>query len=259
MSTIDLDGQKTRGVSSKDKQLPPRSSTVEVVGPAGAGKSTLLRALTQEDATVVPAIPIPKKVLIPILIRDAFTFFPTYVRHFRHSRWFTLGEMRAIAYLTGWQHALNHNRWQNDAIVVLDHGPIFRLALLREFGPEFTRSDSFQEWWEGMLRYWAVTLGLVIWLDAPNEILFQRINSRTEKHVVKGQSEEIVYRFFERYRSVYQEIIGTMNTAYGLKLIRVNTEDTCIDVTVAKIKPELLSMLEERRPADLGIKKPEKS
>ena len=85
----------------------------------------------------------------------------------------------------GWHQVLKRRLSGNDSITVLDQGPIYRLVFMREFGPEFTNSNVYTRWRNSMLNQWAATLHIVIWLDAPDAVLFQRINSRTEEHRVK--------------------------------------------------------------------------
>jgi shikimate kinase len=207
----------------------------EVIGPAGAGKSTLLRALSQREKRILPDIRLPKRVSIPILIRDTTTFLPTFLRYYRHSRWFTWRETRSMVYLSGWHQVLKHRAPRNDSVTVLDQGPIFRLALLREFGPELTHGDVYIKWWNNMLNQWAATLQLVIWLDAPDAVLFQRVNSRTELHRVKGQPEQDAYQYFGRYRTSYQQVIERMKAIQGPRLLCVNTHQTPVDRIVDRV------------------------
>jgi len=217
------------------EHLAPRPLVAEVIGPAGAGKSTLLRALSQREKRIVPGIHLPKRVSIPILIRDTMAFSPTFLRSYRHSRWFTWRETRSMVYLRGWHQVLKHYVPGNDSVTVLDQGPIFRLALLREFGPEFTNSDVYTRWWNDMLNQWAATLHLVIWLDAPDAVLLQRLNSRTELHRVKGQPKQDAYQFFGRYRTSYQQVIERMEAIHDPRLLRVNTHHTPVDRIVDRV------------------------
>ena len=213
----------------------PRRLVAEIVGPAGVGKTTLLRELTKRETTIVPGIRFPKRAFIPILIRDTITFSPTFLRHYRHSRLFTWSEARSMVYLRGWRQVLERRAPDKDSVTVLDHGPIYRLALLREFGPEFTNSDVYTRWWSSMLDQWAAVLRLVIWLDAPDTVLLQRVNARSELHRVKRQPEQDAYRFFGRYRSSYQQVIRGMTATHGPRLLRVDTHQTPIDETVDRV------------------------
>ena len=217
------------------EHLAPRPLVAEVIGPAGAGKTTLLRALSQREKRIVPGIRLPKRVSIPVLIRDTITFSPTFLRHYRHSRWFAWGETRSMVYVRGWHQVLKHYVRGNDSVTVLDQGPIYRLALLREFGPEFTNSDVYNNWWNSMPNQWAATLHLVIWLDAPDAVLFQRLNSRTEEHRIKGQPEQDAYRFFGRYRTSYQQVIERMKASDGPRLLSVDTHQTPVDEIVDRV------------------------
>lgn len=134
-----------------------------------------------------------------------------------------------MVYLRGWHQVLKGLAPDNDSVTVFDHGPIHRLMLLREFGPEFTKSDVYIKWWNNMLNQWAATLHLVIWLDAPDAVLLQRLNSRTELHRVKGQPEQYAYQFFTRYRASYQRVIERMKASDGPRLLCVNAHQTPAD------------------------------
>ena len=49
---------------------------------------------------------------------------------------------------------------------------------------------------------------MVIWLDAPDEILLDRIRNRQQEHIVKTQPATIGYEFLDRYRAEYEFILS---------------------------------------------------
>lgn len=220
-----------------------RPIVTEVVGPAGAGKTTLLQTLSKRDGRILPGLTLPKTTFIPTLVNNSLVFAPSFLRHYRHDRWFTLGEMRSMAYLTGWQQVLRRRPPSGDMVTVLDHGPIFRLAMLREFGPEITESQTYASWENTILNEWAATLHLVVWLDAPDSTLLERVNSRDLKHRMKERPEQEVYEFLARYRRAYEQIIAAM-TADGPTVLRVNSHRQSVD----EIADSVLNTLKLHRP-----------
>lgn len=140
-----------------------------------------------------------------------------------------------MVYLEGWQRMLQSGARNDSRITVLDHGPIYRLCALREFGPELTQSEVYASWWNDMLVRWGVILDLVVWLDAPDPILLERINARAEAHSVKGKSEGEAFRFFARYRAGYQHVVDRMTAIGGPRLIRFDTQETSLEAAVNEV------------------------
>lgn len=197
---------------------------VELVGPAGVGKTTLVQALQQHHRAISTTIPLREVEYIPFLLRDVWGFLPTYWRHYRHTRWFTWSETRSMIYLKAWLQALARPDGNDASVILLDHGPIFRLAMLREFGPALINSNGYRRWWSEVLQQWAKTMDLIVWLDAPDETLLARIEQRQRWHVVKGQSVEVGYEFLRRYRGAYAHIITQMTPSTHGQLLCLNTE-----------------------------------
>jgi shikimate kinase len=176
---------------------------VEIVGPAGAGKTTLLRALQERQGGIISELLLSRRLCTRILASDTVRWLRPFVSRPNRGRWFTWREIRSMIYLQGWHQSLLE-RNLSDVVVIFDHGPIYRLALLREFGPNLTRSARFHGWWDMEVRQWASMLNLVIWLDAPNAILLQRINGRADNHRMKGRPKAEICDFLGRYRASYE-------------------------------------------------------
>src|SRR3990172_11041687 len=108
---------------------------VELVGLAGTGKTTLARALVQRDEKilVIPDLGLRKKEHIPIFVRHVPSLLPLFLRRCRSSRWFTWDEIKAMVYLKAWPRVLTQQAWNNGTVILLDHGPVFKLATLLAF------------------------------------------------------------------------------------------------------------------------------
>lgn len=210
---------------------------VELVGLAGAGKTTLSRALSRQDEKIRVAADLKLRKLahIPVFVGHVPFLLSLFLRRCRSSRWFTWDEIKALVYLKAWPRVLRQQASNNGIIVLLDHGPVFKLATLLAFGPDKLRSDELEKWWNNILKQWASTLDMIIWLDAPDKNLVERINSRSQQHAVKGKSEQEACRFLAIYRTSYQEILAKLKAYEGPTLLQFDTSQESIEKTVDKV------------------------
>ncbi len=221
---------------------------VEVMGPAGSGKSTLSRALSQRDDSIAPDIDVrlSKFDKIPFVISDILRLMPTYLRRYRHSRWFNRRETRSMAYLQAGLHLLGQETQGDDTVTVLDHGPIYRLAFLREFGPEITTSHLYRRWWANLLKQWSARIDIVVSLDAPDVVLLERIRARDSWHAVKDKSDQEAYETLRRYRAAFERTLAESLTARQATLLCFDTSQRSTE----EIADEVLAVYGEARNAD---------
>jgi len=216
---------------------------MELVGPAGAGKTTLSRVLTHRNPMfqIGSDIELRKTKYLPVILRNTISLLPIFLRQLQNGRWFTWDEIKALIYLEGWPGVLRQEAANGDTTVLLDHGPVFKLATLNEFGPEKLKTDGFEIWWNNMFHQWASTLDIVIWLDAPDPVLEKRINLREQRHTVKGKTASEVVHFLARYRKSYEQILAKLRTddGYGPHLLQFDTSRTSIE----QIADEILSAM----------------
>ena len=204
---------------------------IELVGPAGAGKTTLSRVLTHRNPMIQIGsdIELRKTRYIPLILRNTVALLPKFLKSIRNSRRFTWEEIKYLIYLAGWPEVLRQEAADGVTAILLDHGPVFKLATLNEFGPEILKTHQFANWWDRMFKQWASTLDMVIWLDAPDAILDERINSRDQRHSVKGKSESEVVHFLARYRTSYEETLAKLRIAGATRLLQFDTSRTPIE------------------------------
>ena len=214
---------------------------MELVGPAGAGKTTLSRALSRRSATIQVGsdIELRKLKYVPVFLRNILSLLPVLLHQRRLGRWLTWDEIKSLVYLKGWSVVLKQEAATGDATILLDHGPVFKLATLNEFGPEKLKTDGSEMWWKNMFKHWASTLNIVIWLDAPDLVLEKRINSRDQRHLVKGKTEAEVIHFLARYRTSYDQVLGKLKTYGGPLLLQFDTSATPIE----QVADEILSAI----------------
>lgn len=198
---------------------------VELVGPAAAGKSSLIRALTQSNERFTVGVGLRRRRIGHILnfLGNALLLLPIFLRQYRNDRWFTWEEIKMLVYLKGWHHGLRRQA-ANGSITLVENSPIFKLTRLHAFGPENMKGQDFDNWWASMLKRWGNTLDMLIWLDAPDEILINRVHARGRWHEVMDMSGQEANEFLARYRQSYDRIIPALTANYDLKLIRLDTQ-----------------------------------
>jgi hypothetical protein len=133
-----------------------------------------------------------------------------------------------MVYLRAWYDALLDRPPDCDVVTVLDHGPIFRLTLLLEFGPEITQSSEYKRWWDKVLSQWVAMLDGVVWLDAPDGVLLERIRSRNVWHTLKDKPEVEAYEFLRRYRKSYELVVAQISAGGGPQPQYLNTNEASV-------------------------------
>lgn len=197
---------------------------IEIIGLAGSGKTTLTRLLSQKNPNFQIGLHLSKIKAYSHLINPSILFLPTFVTSDWGDRWFDWRETKAIMFMYAWQRQLKRYIPQNIDVVLFDHGPIYWLTRLRAMGPEFTKSRPFERWWENQLLLWAMLLDCVIWLDAPDEILINRIQSREQDHIVKAESVGNIYKFLSGFRSAFDQSTNLVTTQKKTKIFSFYTD-----------------------------------
>lgn len=198
----------TGGQSSKrEREAVGGLLLVEIMGPAAAGKTTLLRALCSQDEMIRAGLDLPKAEYVRLLLRKLGVFLPVWALHHRRDRWLDRREMRSIGRLETWSRSLERTTTTHGSVAVFDHGPLYRLARLREFGPSLTHSEPFERWWRGSLTHWLEALDIVVMLEAPDAVLLQRVDERGHWFLSGDHPQGEKGEFLARYRRAFAEIL----------------------------------------------------
>jgi shikimate kinase len=211
-----------------------RPLIVELAGLAGAGKTTLLEALADRDERIRVAgdLELRKRGHAPTVLRHIPYLLSVLLFRARSSGRFTWDDVKAIVYLKGWPRRLRKECFGSAEVVLLNHGPVFKLATLHAFGPATLRQPRFDRWWSGIFEQWENTLDMVVWLNAPEEMLLERINCRQKGHAIKGKPGLEARCFLARYQTSYEQVLARLTARGGPMIHPVDTSEAPIARTV---------------------------
>jgi hypothetical protein len=222
-------------------RTPSTPYLIEVAGVAGVGKSTLTHLLCQGDPECRRADFIHART-------------PEHLAYFAHSlprllpvmagsfgigprlRW---ADFKLLVYVTEWKRFLNGNPQYHFGCTVLDQGPLYALVRLKAEAKGGVCSAPFERWWNRMVELWAAELDLIIWLDAADQVVWDRINERVQRHKTKGEPVEVGRRFIVRYRRLFEEIFDRVNSLGGAEVLRFDTSETRSEQIAAQVGPLL--------------------
>lgn len=154
---------------------------------------------------------------------------PAYMREWTGSRGFNLEEFRRLLRVMTLHRALKQASFTDGTIAIIDHGPIFMLGMVEAFGPKFVRSQHFIRWSNAEIALWGALLDVVLWLDAPDTTLVQRINLRENPHIVKGKPSHEASVFLQRCRLSYERILSEMVVCDRPLVLRFDTSTVSTD------------------------------
>lgn len=216
----------------RQRSVTAAAPLLELVGVAGAGKTTLLGTLKRRDPSLQTDVRLGRLRRLDLLGRHTLRFLPAFLRHAPHGRWLRWHELRLMAYLEGWREIALRER---TSAMVFDHGPIYQLVQLRDFGPPLVASSAFAGWWSAARGAWARALDLVVWLDAPDAVLLPRINTREQRHLVKHKPVAAAVEVLTTYRRGYERLLAEMADDAGFRLIRFDTSRVPLETIAEEV------------------------
>lgn len=219
---------------------------VELVGPAGAGKTTLARELTRRDPGIREGLRLTRARHLRYWLSCLVRFAPLLAGGSAPAGpILDRGRLRSMAYLEGWLGEARRGDAFGTWAVLLDHGPLYRLAQLQASGSP----PSFEQWWNGMRSRWLDTLDLVFWLDAPGDVLSDRIVARPRWHVTKDLSQEERDGFVAGQRAALANLVDDVARLGRSRVVRLDTERDSIEAVADRAMAALTA---HRRDVSAG-------
>lgn len=213
----------------------PRPLVVELVGVWGAGKSSLVRSLAGRDSSVRAAPPVWSlpKVLLAI---GGLQVLVTVAGLFRSGRRMPWKESRQLMRLRALYHHLELMRRNGSRVVVVEDGPALILSWLRAAAHRSATNGGMPSWWGSVVRRWAKTVDLVVFLDAPDGVLAERVLARPQANPFKDRPEAELSEALERSRGAYVSVLSDLEAHHGPPVLAFRTDHR----SVAEITDELL-------------------
>ena len=187
----------------------PTPIVLEIVGPAGSGKSTVFDGLLRADGCIERKPVLSRSPYRLLLARHLASALATLARLRMLGRRTTRSQVAMMAYLRALPHAVDGRRTGLDRVVVFDQGPVYFLTR-----PSI-RDRRLAAWWDRTAEIWSDRLDAIVWLDAPDEVLLERINSRPKGHALKGRPEEDACAVIVQSRAVYQGVLERLEAEGG--------------------------------------------
>jgi thymidylate kinase len=219
-----------------------RAVIVELVGPAGAGKTTLAQGVSSTDNTVLSGLSLwglPRRdlarsalALAPTIAAAALGGSHSRLRGGEIAQMIRLGALRRAV----WREAQRHR------VVLLDEGPVFALSWLDVF---FSRNGDRvpAAWRRRVVADWSLLLDVVVFIDASDVTLAERIRTREKAHMIKDRPDAEIYGFSAGFRKAFDGVLAELKRAGHVIVDALNTDRVPIEQSASR----LLSTLQQRR------------
>lgn len=202
---------------------------VELMGVAGSGKSTVFEGLLRRGPAIEPRPVLRRREHAEVTVRHAFSVVATLARHQALRRVASPQDLRLMTYVQALPDVLDR-AGPDERTIVFDQGPIYLLARPR------LRDERLEPWRKRTFDAWASRLHAVVWLDAPDAVLLERINDRPKWHALKGRESVSARNVLTKTRATYEELLAKLGSrSDGPSILRFDTSREAADDVVARI------------------------
>jgi shikimate kinase len=217
--------------------------SIEIAGVAGAGKSTLARALCERHAgfRIADSLHTRLPAHWPYVARAVPMLLPLLVGSVRRRPALSWEEAKLVVYASEWDRYLGSRRERGAGVVVLDQGPLFAFARLLWGMKPVTREDTFRAWMDETLERWSSALDAIVWLEAVEDTLRERIDRRDKRHEAKAASREDALELLTSHRLAYERVLGAVEGTGAVRVLRYDTGTR----SAAEIADELAVTLDD--------------
>jgi deoxyadenosine/deoxycytidine kinase len=195
----------------------------EIIGVAGAGKSSLLNELHRRDSGLRVHFKLRKSSAAWPLLYSTVRSLPVLTELVKRACLKDRSEARQVARLEAIRRILTRERQRDDHPILLDEGPIYVLGRLQRATQSVPSGGAYAAWLAGSYDYWSSTISTVIWLDAPNDVLCERIRTRQKRHRMQRKGPDELRGFLELYRSAYEEVVASLELRGPVRALRIDS------------------------------------
>lgn len=205
-------------------------AVIELLGLPGAGKTTVVQAVASTGTVAVmsryrslanvPAYSMAALRLAPALASGSWKGCSWRDRN----RLIRLESSRSIV--------RRHARSRADAFV-FDQGPVFLLKQLS--GSDCARSTAAEARRVEILRRWGRTFDLALVLDAPDDVLLQRVRSRGKRHPLQDMSDDLARQALDAERRSLELLLEELRGYGTVRTQRIDTSESSQGATEAAV------------------------
>jgi broad-specificity NMP kinase len=210
-----------------------QSFVAEIIGPAGAGK-TSLTSLLRQNKNVRAGLSLWGLSLASIA-RGVVSSGPILFAFCRERKYFGWDDVKLIIQHNALLHLVRLESSKGYQAVLLDEGTVFALAKLQAFGPGDEAPAESNSWMRSLFNKLAPTLDAVVWLDAPDAVLAQRIREREKPHRIKNGSDSDIQNHVKLYRNSFERVVSELSRRNGLKVYRFSTDQEPMEAIAQKV------------------------
>jgi shikimate kinase len=209
-----------------------KSFVAEIIGPAGSGKTTLLQLLRNGNnvRTGLSVWGLP----LPLLFASAFSSLPNLAAFCRQRKPFSWEDLKLVVQHNALLRLISVEGTKGYRALLVDEGAVFALAKLRAFGGADAAIAS-EAWMQGLLNKVAPSLDAVIWLDAADAVLAQRIREREKDHRMKDKSDAEIQKHLSLYRGSFERVVDELRQRNGLKVFKFSTDELPMEQIAARV------------------------
>lgn len=201
---------------------------VELVGLVGAGKSSVAREIREQYPHVRQGWSLLRPAYLPAVSWSALRCVGA-ARWYRASGlerpWYLL---KLLWHLDAQLDVLARAKPRMPGAVIFEEGPIFKLCWISVCAREAKiAGPAFDRWFRHARRKCGEVIDRVVWLDAPDEVLLERVRARPHLtgYGLKHKPEREAQRLLSLYRATYQGILASLEAEYRVEVTSYGTAD----------------------------------
>ncbi len=196
--------------------------TLEVVGVAGTGKTTLAHALAQADPSATYSRGLSRGQHPFSFARHCLRACPDFLTALAlgHDVRNEIADQIVI-------DTLGEVVGRGSERLIFDQGPLYRLARMQTL--------RGGDWWLSAVDHWSHLIDRVVWLDAPDDLLLDRVLTRDKPHRLKQLNSTTAKDLLTDHRREYLELLDLIKETHPVSIVRFNTALHSTDQIVAHL------------------------
>ena len=205
-------------------------AVVEVLGLPGSGKTTVVDAISRSPSVEVMSRYRSPSNVFPYAM-EAFKLLPVLVPSLWQGRsWRERNKLIRLA--SSGSIVRQRARGTTARAFVFDQGPLF---LLKQLSADAGPPDAIERRRRRLASAWARTLDLALVLDAPDDVLLERIRGRDKGHQLRGEPDGPARIALASERHCIERLLGELAVEGAVRVHRVDTSTSAVADTAAAL------------------------